>query len=42
MVICKEIDYYLKYAKEQLELKRIVAVIDFDNMRSIKTAEMDK
>lgn len=29
----------LKYAKEQLELKRIVAVIDFDNMRSIKTAE---
>lgn len=29
----------LKYAKEQLELKRIVAVIDFDNIRSIKTAE---
>lgn len=29
----------LKYAKEQLDLKRIVAVIDFDNIRSIKTAE---
>lgn len=29
----------LKYAKEQLEMKRIVAVIDLDNVRSIKTAE---
>lgn len=32
-------DAVLKYAKEQLEMKRIVAVIDFDNKRSIRTAE---
>lgn len=32
-------DAVLKYAKEHLEMKRIVAVIDFDNVRSIKTAE---
>lgn len=29
----------LKYARDQLEIKRIVAVIDFDNTRSIRTAE---
>lgn len=29
----------LQYAKEELEIKRIVAVIDKDNLRSIKTAE---
>lgn len=29
----------LKYAKEELDIHRIVAVIDFDNSRSIKTAQ---
>ena len=29
----------LKYAKEQLGMNRIVAIIDFDNARSIKTIE---
>ncbi|MCI5501215.1 MAG: GNAT family N-acetyltransferase [Lachnospiraceae bacterium] len=29
----------LKYAAEELDIKRIVAVIDYDNSRSIKTAQ---
>ena len=29
----------LKYAKEELDIHRIVAGIDFDNSRSIKTAQ---
>lgn len=33
---CKAV---LKYAAEELDIKRIVAVIDYDNSRSIKTAQ---